>query len=279
VNAALGLAFDLVLAPLLFLPPLAAVLAVSVLTGAAMLWVVARTSDQARITATKRALHAALFEIRLFNDDLPAVLRAVGDMLGLNARYLGLSLVPLAWVAVPLLLVVAQLQAFYGWAGLAPGAPALVTVTLRTGTPRSSAGSDTLSLRVPQGIRVETEAVHLAGGGEVLWRIVPETAGEYTLAIATASGEVAKTLHVSGADEVDRPARRSPERVSGDLVSQVLYPSEPPIDPATGIAAIAVRYPEPGLEVFGTRVHWLIVYVAVSMAAAFVLARRFGVAL
>jgi hypothetical protein len=277
VNAALAWAFDLLLAPLLLLPPLAGVLIVSIVTGAAMLWVVARTSNQPRIAATKRALHASLFEMRLFNDDLAAVLRAVGDMLRLNARYLGLSLVPLAWVALPLVLVIAQLQAFYGYAGLAAGEPALVKVTLRPAA-GDLAPAPALSLQASEGIRVETDAVYFEGPGEVLWRIVPEAAGDYTLTIRTAVGDVAKALHVAGDDE-DRPARRSPERVSGNLLSQLLYPSEPPIDGASGIAAITLRYPEPGLDVFGLRVHWLIVYVVLSMAAAFALARRVGVAL
>jgi hypothetical protein len=277
MNAALVWAFDLLLAPLVLLPPLAGVLIVSILTGAGMIWVVARTSNQPRITATKRALHASLFEIRLFNDDLAAVLRAVGDMLRLNGRYLGLSLVPLAWVAVPLLLVVAQLQAFYGYAGLAAGTPAIVKMALAPAPAGSAAGAPSLSLEAPADVRVETGAVHLVGGREVLWRIVPKTPGDHILTIRTAGGDVTKTLHVAGAD-VDRPARRSPERVSG-LVSQLLYPSEAPVDPATGIESVAIRYPEPGIDVFGMRVHWLIVYVVVSMAAAFVLARRFGVAL
>ena len=42
---------------------------------------------------------------------------------------------------------------------------------------------------------------------------------------------------------------------------------------------IDVRYPEPGLDVLGWRLHWLIVYVVVSMVTAFALARPLGVTL
>ena len=80
-----------------------------------------RTSNQTRLAAVKRQIHAALFEIRLFNDDLRAIFRAQREMLRHNLTYLRLSLVPMLWMIVPLVLVIAQLQFHYGYAGLEVG--------------------------------------------------------------------------------------------------------------------------------------------------------------
>jgi hypothetical protein len=66
--------------------------------------------------------------------------------------------------------------------------------------------------------------------------------------------------------------------VSG-VLNLLLYPSEPALPSGAPVSQIAVPYPEPGLDVLGWRVHWLIVYVAISMAAAFALAKRMGVTL
>ena len=77
VNGTLVGLSDVILAPILALPPLVGLLIVSLVTAAAMLPVVARTSDQKRLVETKRGIHASLLEVRLFNDDLRAVLRAV----------------------------------------------------------------------------------------------------------------------------------------------------------------------------------------------------------
>ena len=113
----------------------------------------------------------------------------------------------------------------------------------------------------------------LPGAAEVLWRLVPTAPGDYVL-IARAGGvEVRKSVHVS-----DGPARRSPFRVGG-LLDQLLYPSEPPIPSNAPISQIALPYPEPGLQILGWRVHWMIVYVALSMVTAFALAKRMGVTL
>lgn len=271
LNAALTRLFDAVLAPAVRFAPLTTLAVVSALTGVAMLWVVKRTSNQQGMAAAKRAIQAALFEIRLFNDNPAAVLRALGRVLWHNARYLGYSLVPLAWAALPLLLVVAQLQAFYGYEGLAPGAPAVVTATLRNAQHARDAAA--FELGVPDDIRLETPAVMLPGAGEVVWRIVPRAAGRYELMVRAGGEAVSKTLLVS-----TEAGRRSPFRVSA-LVDQLLYPSESPLSAHGDVVEIAVPYGNAAVAILGWRLHWTIVYLLLSMATAFALARRSGVVL
>jgi type II secretory pathway pseudopilin PulG len=272
VNRALVWLSDTLLGPLLGLPPLASLLIVSVLTAAAMVPVIGRTSDQKRVVATKRRIRAALLEIRLYNDDPRLVLRAVGHALAHNGIYLRLSLVPLAWLAVPLTLVVAHLQPFFGYDGLTPGVPALVKVETRdAGTQGAQPAGP--SLEAPESIRIETGAVRLAARNEVLWRIVPTAVGDYVLTVRVGGQTATKTLHAS-----NRPARRSPQRTSAGLIDEVLYPSEPPLPDDAGMDRIAVTYPEATIDVFGWQVHWLIVYFVLTMASALLIARRLGIA-
>lgn len=252
-------------------PPLASLLIVSLVTAVVMLLVVARTSDQKGLADTKRGIHAALFEIRLFADDPINVLRALGEVLARNGRYLRLSLVPLLWMGIPLVLVAAQLQGFYGYQGLTPGVPAIVTVELRQAATPADA-TIALVLEAPSEIRIDTDPVRLLGSNEVLWRIVPTAAGTYTLTIRDGDRAATKSLQVSASR-----ARRSARRMQAGLADQLLYPSEPLLPDDGRIAAITVAYPEPGLDVLGWRVHWMIVYGLLSMACALILARRFGV--
>ena len=118
LNSVLDSVFDVLLRPLASLPALASLALVSLVTAIVMLLVVRGTSNQRALDDVKRQIHAALFEIRLFNDDLRAIFRAQGDMLRHNATYLRLSLVPMLWMIVPLALVMAQLQFHYGYQGL-----------------------------------------------------------------------------------------------------------------------------------------------------------------
>jgi hypothetical protein len=131
-------------------------------------------------------MFAALFEIRLFNDDLPALFRAQGEMLKQNAAYLRLSLIPMLWMIVPIGLVAAQLEFQYGYAGLTPGQPALVTAHLRQSTtPLAEPAAvsppvPAASLEVPKEIRVLTAAPGFRDP-EIIWRVMADAPGEYVL--------------------------------------------------------------------------------------------------
>jgi hypothetical protein len=274
VNAALVWLFDTAAASAMRVAPLATLVALSVLTGLAMLWVAGRVTNQHAVAAAKRGIHAALFEVRLFNDDLRAMLRAVGRVLWQNLLYLRHSFVVLLWVAVPLFFVVGQLQAFYGYQGLTVGQSTLLTVQLRETQARAVIAAGGFSLEAPDGIRVDTPAIVLPGAGEVSWRIVPTAPGDYTLTTHVEQTSLAKQVHVSNGI-----ARRSPARVAAEIVDQFSYPSEPPLPEGSAVAAITLAYPERGLDVLGWRIHWVALYVIVSMLTALVFAKRLGVTL
>ena len=78
LNAALRAAFDLLLAPAAGLPPIWPIVVVSLGVAILMLVVFKRTSDQKRLAAVKRQITAGIFEIRLFSDDLVAILLTTG---------------------------------------------------------------------------------------------------------------------------------------------------------------------------------------------------------
>lgn len=239
----------------------------SLLTAVGMLIVFKHTSDQRRLEAVKRAIHAALFEIRLFNDDLGAIFRAQIEILRHNLTYLRLSLIPMLWMIVPLALVIAQLQFYYGYEALKPGEPVLIKAeTIPNG------GEVLAELDAPKGVRIETPPVWLPSESEIAWRVVPEAAGEFELRIRVGNTTYTKTLQ-SGAGIV----RRSPLRVKSGLLDQLLYPSEAPLPASAPVGPIAVRFQEGRIEIFGWNIHWMIVYFALSLVFAFLLRKPFKV--
>jgi hypothetical protein len=271
LNAALGSVFDLLLRPLVGLPPLASLAIISLLTAIVMLLVVRRTSNQHALDQVKRRIHAALFEIRLFNDDLGAIFRAQGEMLRHNLTYLRLSFAPMVWMFVPFVLVIAQLQFQYGYDGLAIGQPVLLTAHIRAA---GSSAADVPRLEAPAGIRADTDAIWFPAAQDVMWRITPEAAGDYELRLHVGGQTFTKTVHVSS-----RVARRSPERLEAGFVNEVLYPAEPPLPANAPLTTITVPYPERDINVFGWRLNWLVVFFAFSIVFAFALRKPFGVTL
>jgi hypothetical protein len=245
-------------------------LLLSLVTAAPVVLVIARTTDQQRVRKTKRLIQAALFEIRLFNDDPRTVFRSIGEALRHNLTYLRLSLVPLALLAAPLMLALTHLNAFYGYAGLHVGTPALLEIELRA----SDAATSAISLQVPDIITAETGPVQLLGERRLLWRIRPVSVGDSVLIIRIGDEKITKTVRVSA-----RPGRRSPARITSGIVAQYLYPSEAPLEPDSPVSAVRVTYPGTNVDVAGFAVHWTLVYAGLTLASAVILARLIGVTL
>jgi uncharacterized membrane protein (DUF106 family) len=266
LNALLVRGADLVQAPLAALPAAAGVGLAALATALVILGLVRVTSDQVALASVKRQIQADLFEMRLFNDDLRALLRAQIAVLAHNGRYLRLSLLPLVCTAIPLALGIAQLQAWYGYSGLAVGAPVLVTADLAPSVAPASSRLD------GEGVRVDGEAMHFPTLRQLVWRVVPTGPGAHRL-----------QLHVNGATydkslvAADGLARRSPVRPQAALLDQLLEPSEPPVDAGGPLVAIHVPYPERSVDVFGFGMHWLVLYLAASFVFVLLLRKPLGV--
>jgi uncharacterized membrane protein (DUF106 family) len=261
VNQLLGGTADIAMRLLRPLGVTGSLAVVSLATAILVLLVMRATSNQRALAAAKRQIHADLFEIRLFNDDLRAILTAEVSLLRHNATYLRLSLAPMIWMFVPLALLVAQLQPYYGYSGFAVGRPLLVTAQF-AGEHQAAA------LEAPTAIRVETPAVLVPALDQAVWRIVPTAPGDFALQLRIADKTYAKTIHVS-----EGLARRSPVRVQSGFFQQAAYPSETPLADAGALSSISMAYPEDGIELFGLTLHWIVVYVVMTMVFALVLRR------
>ena len=270
LNAALRLAFDLLLAPFAGGSPMVSLVLVSLAVSVLMLVVFKRTSDQTALAAVKRKIHAGLFEIRLFNDDLRAILRAQGEILRHNLTYFRLSLWPMVYLLPPLVLVIAQLQFHYGYEGLRPGQQAVLTVDL---DPAAGTGArPAAALELPDGLKAETEATWIPADSQLLWRLVAEREGDYELGLDIVGARVTKSVRVT-----PRTVRLSPERVDSGFLSQLLYPAEPPLPSGSPVRAIHLSYPYREVSVLGYGMHWMIPFFALSIAFAFALRGAFKV--
>jgi hypothetical protein len=241
---------------------------ISLLLGAAMLWVFGHTSNQKAILAAKRRVRARLYEIRLFTDEPSLVWKAQIGLLSANARYLSLMLVPAAILTVPMLLLFAHLEAWYGMAPLPPGHATLVTVQMKT--PLDMAATPSLS--APPEIAIETPPVRAMSERQVSWRIRPKAPVSGVLRIALPGGAVEKTIQAgAGLHYI------SDRRVSG-LWGLIWHPAEARL-PAGNIDWIEIRYPSVTMRWLGLDLPWLIWLVLFSMLSALLLKGRFGVTL
>jgi hypothetical protein len=254
-----------VLSPLSGHHALIGLIPLSILIGIGMLWIFGQTSDQDAIRKAKGKLQAHLYEMRLFTDEPVLIWRAQRGLLAANARYIGLMLIPALVASIPMVLILTQLESFYGHSPLASGREAIVTVQMKGALPDTAP-----ALQAPEGIAVESPGIRIAGARQISWRI---------RALHPVKG-VLQFVFPDRTIEKDILAAQGPRYFSARRVSSpfdlIWYPAEARLSPGD-VDWIEVRYPEATVHTLGLDVHWLIWLLALSMMSALLLKRRFGV--
>jgi hypothetical protein len=266
VNAPLRRLVDLLLSPFQALPWWVGLAVVTFLVTLVAMPIIKWTLNPRWADAAKRRMTAAVFELRLFNDDLRATFRALFDMLRWTGLYLGAWLLPLVVMGVLMLPVFAQLQAHYGWKGLEPGEQ----TTLRAHFSTDRDTKPVATLRADDGVEVETPALWIPSRRELVWRLRAAAPGAHQLTLDLEGESTTKHLAVAG----DAVARRSPVR-GKSFSTQLLYPAEPPLPKGSPLAEIALDYDD--ARSFLLVPVWCWVLVLLSIPFALLLKKPFGV--
>jgi hypothetical protein len=270
-NRALTRAFDLLLRPLGALQPVWGLAAAAVLAGVAMVWLFGKVSNQRRIRTLKRTAKGRLLEMWIFRDNLRVVLVAQGRLLWDTGKYALCSAQALLVVMIPVVPIMVQLQARYGWRPLSPGESTILKVVYRG--PRSLDEMD-VRLGLPEGVRLEAPPLRIPEDGEVDFRLAGEREGRYEIAAELNGQTLTKSLQVGRSSWADP---LSPLR-GGGLLDRLLHPVEPPL-PDGPVKRIEVRYAAAEIPFCGWRLHWLWPFLVLSILAGFALKGRLGVEL
>jgi uncharacterized membrane protein (DUF106 family) len=268
--------FDALQLPLASVSPAVGVAIWSLPVGIFALWVFGKTSNQEKIAAVKRKIHAGLFEIRLFNDDLRAIMRAQGEILRHVIRYQGLALKPMLFILPPLVLVMVQLHQFYGFRALQPGERTLMNVRL---DPAAAVGArPDVALHLPEAIEVVNGPIWAPALNELSWQLGVTAEGDHDLALTVAGQEVHKTLR-----SAESIARLSPERPPRSLLAQLEWPSEKPLPDESPVRSITIAYPEGSVSIMGAEFQWsfawMVLFFILTMVVALVLRKPMGIEL
>lgn len=262
VNAAVGGIFNVVFFPFRGLSPWFGMIFVSLLTAFLMLWVFKRTSNQAGIRKAKNAIKAHLLELRLFKDNMRISLKAQGRIVRANMIYIACNSKPMLVMSLPLLLILAQLNLWFGAAPLKPGEETLVKAKV-------ARGADPLALDIAidpsPGLTLESPAVRIPDEGEIAWRIRAASPGPASLTFRLAGRTIVKSVAVGGAPLT----KVSTHSVGRSLLKELLYPGEKPLPGDTPLVSIEVLYPSGGLPLFGLSVNWLVAYFILSIIFGF----------
>lgn len=248
--------------------PAAIVCAISFVVGLLTVAVFRYVSDQNAIRTAKDRLKAHLLALRLFQDQIPVVLRSYVRILLATGHYLRLALKPLLVVVVPLTFLIAEVDRFFGVMPVQAGHAFLVKAHADN---RETVNK--LNLQLPDGLVSTAPAVHVPSQREVVWRLVGEHAGDYSVQIKSSDEPGLNKSVVIGTGL----SRLSPVRLKGQLWKRIFLSAEPPLPESCAIQSVEVLYPSREINFAGLTWNWIWLFLVVSLAAGFLFKSLLGI--
>lgn len=230
-------------------------LLISLLSGIVLVFFYGKVSFQNKLRDVKRGIHAALLEVILFRHSPLLSLRAQGRMLIGGLHYLALAIPPILILALPCIFLMAQLQTWYGYESLQPGTTTVVRVSLPETQPL-----DTVSLSSDPSVQI-TGPLRSVADHEVLWRVHPSQAGKFPLNL-----KISESVSIPSELVVGNPFSRIDTLLSSHLADKLLYP--PKVNsalPKSSVDRFEVTYPERSFSVAGYHMHWVVLFLIISL--------------
>lgn len=261
-NSIFGKLFDILFLPFRSMSPWIGMILVSFLTGLLMLFVFKWTSNQQGIQKVKNKIKAHLLELRLFKDSLGQSLRSQGNILKCNLRYISFSLKPMLVMIVPLILILVQLNFWFGYESLRPKESAILKITLADD---QNPLETQISIQPSSGLVLETPPLRIEESHEINWRFAATQEGIQRFDVTIDGATVTKRVSVA-----QKPLSKiSPLKPGKKFLDQVLYPTEAPVDSRIPIQKIEIQYPDKSMNLFGWNIHWIVAYFVLSIVFGF----------
>jgi hypothetical protein len=258
---------DAMLAPFVWMPPLAAIVALSVVSGLLFLLAFRAVSPRDRLRRVKELMSATIYEMRIFASFPRRVLAAQGRALALTVVYLVLALPALVLLFPPLAVLLARAATHYEYRPLRVGEVAMVTVDLDR-----QAADVAVELRPDgSGLAVLRPVVQVRSRARAYARVRAMKPGAHRIRVKVGEQLLDKSVRV------EAPGGASPGPVSlfrgGGLAA--LLSHEPALPDGSHVQSLAVDYPQ--RDETWLAMPWYVLMLAISLVVAFALRRRLGV--
>ena len=257
-NSIFGKIFEIIFFPFRNMSPWIGMILISFLTALLMLFVFRFTSNQEGIKNVKNKIKAHLLEFRLFKDSLSISLKAQGKILRYNLKYIGYTAKPLLVMIIPLILILIQLNLWFGYHSLSPGQKAILKAELEM---NQSLLDAEFKIETPSGLVVETPPLRIEDKGEVNWRLQAEEAGIHELVFTVNGQRIVKQVAVAQRSL----SKISPLKIRRNFMRELFNPGEAPLPGNSPVKSLEIKYPSQSMNLFGWRIHWIIVYFVLSI--------------
>ncbi len=265
IVSAITVFFDAIMWPFSHFPPIVGLVVLSAIGGVVFLKLFGMTSNQTAIKRIKNKIKANLFAVVIYRDSFSTSFGSIMKMIGYNFLYMRYVLVPLVVLGAVFVVMYGQFDIRYGKQPLAVNEP--VTVSLQA---KPETDLYDLSLKVDDGIRIDTPALRIKQHNEINWVITPVTDGTHEIIITNGDEQVCAMPIVAG----NTDAKKIPIGSYRSWCDRLLYPGLPQIDPSSPVVSLTVEYTSSDENFLGWKLHWLVIFLIVSLIAG-LLSKRF----
>jgi len=246
--------------------PAMIVTGISIVIGLLMVIVFRYTSDQKAIHAAKDQLKAHLLALRLFQDQIPVVMRSYGRIILATGRYLRLAFLPFLVASVPLIFFLAQVDRYLGSAPISRGSTFLVKARV------TDAALNDGSLILPDGLTLTAPPVHVPEDKTIVWRVAADRDGEFAVNVQIDDKKSAKSVQVGNG-----LTRLSGIRMRGKFWERALFSAEPALSDSDSVESIEVLYPPREISFAWIEWNWIWLFFVLSLAAGFLFKSVLGI--
>jgi len=193
-NSAFGKIFNALFLPFRGMSPWVGMILISFLTGLLMLFVFKWTSNQQGIQKVKNRIKAHLLELRLFKDSLSQSLRSQGNILRCNLTYISYSVKPMLVMIIPLILILIQLNFWFGYESLKPNESVILKIKLAED---QNPLETQIAVHPSSGLVMETPPLRIEESQEINWRFSATQEGIQQFTVTINGETVIKKVSVA----------------------------------------------------------------------------------
>jgi uncharacterized membrane protein (DUF106 family) len=246
--------------------PLILVILISIVVGLIMVVLFGYTSDQKKIHIAKDQLKAHLLAVRLFQDQLPVVMKTYGRIVMGTGRYLRLAFMPLLYVIIPITLLIVQLDRYLG------SMPAQTSQAFLISAKTSPDVLNDVKLALPAELTTSAGPVHIPADNQVVWRVVAAKNGTYNVDIQVGGQSFSKQVVVSPDVE-----RLSPVRLRDHFLDRMFTSGESALPASSPVESIDVTYAPRDIHFAWIDWNWIVLFFVLSMIAGFAFKEILGI--
>lgn len=242
---------------------------ISLLAGVVMIFLFKATSNQDKIKASRDLFKARILEMRLYQDDLLLIFKALGGALWSNVVYLRVSLPAIVVLLSFVVFVFIQLDQRFGVAPLSPGESTLLSVKLKDGADPMVVP---MTLETDAGLSVDAKPVRVPSRGEIHWRLRNVSQGEHTITLTGYDKRYSfDVVAEANTDVIGR------ERVANSMTDALIHLGLPKLPLDAPFESVHLNYPSTDYSFFGWRTHWIVIFIIWSFIGAAIPKFLFGI--